>query len=174
MSGSEKRLWPLEAGVSWLSLRGGKEGAGAAEAMEVEEEEAEGGHEEKCNSRSHSGPSMYKDWVLPLRRTGCSLLRIRYLKACLAGGAEAAAEAAAWEWTPGGSLTVSGMTGLRRCSGCRAEALEQSEVKEAQLDREEQEPAGVRLGRDARPPGTLGRWTSSGGFGGQTGLHLLR
>lgn len=47
-----------------------------------------------------------------------------------------------------------GMTGLRRCSGCRKE---DSEVEEAQLDREEVELAGVRFAREMRPLGILGR-----------------
>lgn len=56
--------------------------------MEMEEvdEEAEGGQEEKRNSRSHSELSMYRDWVLSLRRPGCSLLLIKDLKARLPGG----------------------------------------------------------------------------------------
>lgn len=45
-----------------------------------EEEEVEGGQEEKCN-RSHSGLSMYRDWVLSLRRPGCSLLLAKYFDA---------------------------------------------------------------------------------------------
>lgn len=55
---------------------------------------------------------------------------------------------------PGGSLTVLGMIGLRRCSGCLEKG---SEVEEAQLDKEEVELAGVRFDRETRPPGTLGR-----------------
>lgn len=47
-----------------------------------------------------------------------------------------------------------GMTGLRRCSGCRKE---NSEVEEAQLDTEEEELAWVRFGKEIRPTGTLGR-----------------
>lgn len=38
--------------------------------MEMEEEVVEEGQEEKCNNRSHSGLSMYSDWVLSLRRPG--------------------------------------------------------------------------------------------------------
>lgn len=68
---------------------------------------------------------------------------------------------------------MSGMTGLRRWSGCLKEALEDSEVEEAQLNTEEVELAGVRFGRKTRPPGTLGRWARSDGLGGQTGLYLL-
>lgn len=52
---------------------------------------------------------------------------------------------------------MSGMTGLRRCSWCLKEVLEDSEVEEAQLYREEEELAWVRFGRETRPPGTLGR-----------------
>lgn len=48
-----------------------------------------------------------------------------------------------WERMPGGSLTVSGMMGLRRCSGCLRDALEDSEV---QLNKEEVELEGVRTG----------------------------
>lgn len=66
-----------------------------------------------------------------------------------------------------------GMMGLRRCSGCLGEAVEDSEVEETQLDTEEMELAGVRLSRETRPPGTLGRWARSDGLGGQTGLYLL-
>lgn len=46
--------------------------------MDAEEVEAEGGQEEKCNNRSDSWLSMYMDWVLSLRRPGCSLLLIKY------------------------------------------------------------------------------------------------
>lgn len=53
------------------------------------------------------------------------------------------------------------------------EALEDSEVEEAQLNTEEVELAGVRFGREIRPPGTLGRWARFGGLGGQTGLYLF-
>lgn len=53
--------------------------------MEEEEVEAEGGQEEK-NNRSHSGLSMYKDWVLSLRRPGCSLLFTKYFNARFPGG----------------------------------------------------------------------------------------
>lgn len=65
---------------------------------------------------------------------------------------------------------MSGMTGLRRRSRC---LLEDWEVKEAQLDIEEVELAGVRFGREMRPPRTLGCWARSNGLGGQTGLYLL-
>ena len=82
-------------------------------------------------------------------------------------------EAADWERTPGGSLTVSGMMGLRRCSGCLKEALEDSEVEEAQLNKEEVELEGVKADSETRPLGTLGRWARSDGLGGQTGLHFL-
>lgn len=68
---------------------------------------------------------------------------------------------------------MSGMTGLRRCSRCRKEALEDSEVEEAQLDTEEVELAGVRFDRETRPMRILGRWARSGGLGGQTGLNLF-
>lgn len=54
--------------------------------MEEVEEEAEGGQEEKCNNRSHSEPSMYRDWVLSLRRPGCSRLQTKYFDARLPGG----------------------------------------------------------------------------------------
>lgn len=49
--------------------------------MEEEEEEVEGGQEEKSNSRSHSGLSMYRDWVLSLRRPGYSRLFTKYFNA---------------------------------------------------------------------------------------------
>lgn len=78
-------------------------------------------------------------------------------------------EAADRERIPGGNLTVSGMTGLRRCSGC----LKDPEVEEALLNTEEVELAGVRLAREKRPPGSLGCWARSVGLGGQTGLYLL-
>lgn len=68
---------------------------------------------------------------------------------------------------------MSGMMGLRRCSGCLKEVLEDPEVEEAQLITEEVELAGVRFDREMRPPGTLGRWARSVGLGGQTGLYLL-
>lgn len=54
--------------------------------MEEEEEEGEGGQEEKCNNRSHSGLSMYRDWVLSLRRPGCSLLLTKYFNTRFPGG----------------------------------------------------------------------------------------
>lgn len=72
------------------------------------------------------------------------------------------------EETPGGSLTVSGMMGLRRCSGCLKETPGDPEAEEVQLNTE-----GVRFGRQTRPPETLCCWARSGGLGGHTGLHLL-
>ncbi len=66
---------------------------------------------------------------------------------------------------------MSGMTGLRRCSRCLAEVLEDSEAEEMQLNKEEVELAGVRFGRETRPPVTLGRWARFVGLGGQTGLY---
>ena len=42
--------------------------------MEVEDEEEEGGQDEKCNSMSDAGLSIYSDWVLSVRRPGCSFL----------------------------------------------------------------------------------------------------
>lgn len=57
--------------------------------MEEEEEEVEGGQEEKCNNRSHSGLSMYRDWVLSLRRPGCSLLLNKYFNAPFLGAVQA-------------------------------------------------------------------------------------
>lgn len=68
---------------------------------------------------------------------------------------------------------MSGMMGLRRCSRCLKEGLDDSEVEEAQLNTEEVELAGVRFGIETRPPGTLGRWARSGGLGGHAGLNLL-
>lgn len=65
------------------------------------------------------------------------------------------------------------MMGRRRCSERLEQVLEDPEVEEAELDREEAELAGVRLGRDTRPPWTLVRWDRSAGFGGQTGLYLF-
>lgn len=58
---------------------------------------------------------------------------------------------------------MSGMIGLRRCSGCL--------VEEAQLDIEEVELAGLRFGRELRPLASLGCGASS--VVRQTGLHLL-
>lgn len=55
-------------------------------AMDAEDEEAEGGQEEKWSSRSHSVPSMYSDWVLSLRRPGCSLLLMDLMDAGFPGG----------------------------------------------------------------------------------------
>lgn len=135
-------------------------------AMEEDEDEAEGGQEAKRSSRSRSAPSMYRDWVLSLRRPGCSRL--------LTGNRDAAGpEAGGWGRTPRGSLTVSGMTGVRRCSGFLEEQEEDSDVEEAQLDREVLEPAGARFGNEVRPTRALGRWDRSEGLGGQTGLSLL-
>lgn len=65
---------------------------------------------------------------------------------------------------------MSGITGLRRCSGCLAE---DSEVEEMQLNKEEVELAEVRFGRETRPLGALGRWARLGGLGRQTGLYLF-
>lgn len=76
-----------------------------------------------------------------------------------------------WERTPGGSLTVSGMTGLRRCSGCLREVVEEeSDVEKVQLDMGVVE---VVLAEVMRPPGTLGRKARSDGLGGQMGLSLF-
>lgn len=171
MSGSEKRLCPFEASILWCW----NWGEGVTIEREEEEDAAEGGHEEKCNSKSRSVPLIYKDWVLSLRRLRCSRFLTECKNARRSGGVEVWAkfEAAAWDRTPGGSLTVSGMTGQRRCRRCLREALEDSEAEEAQLDREEVELAGVRFDRDVRPPGTLSRWAISDGLGGQTGLCLL-
>lgn len=47
-----------------------------------------------------------------------------------------------------------GIMGLRRCSGCLEEAVENSEAEETQLDKEEVELEGVRFSRETRPPGT--------------------
>lgn len=138
--------------------------------MEVEDEDEEGGQEEKRSSTSLSGLSMYSDWVLSLRRPGWSFL-LKQFKGQFAGGVWGLE--ADCNRTPGGSLTVSGMTARRRCSGRLEQVLEEPEVDEAQLDREEAEPAGVRLGRDASPPGACGRWVRVAGFGGQTGLYLF-
>lgn len=54
MSGSENRLWSSKAVVScrWCCVEG------ATTEMEVEEEEVEGGREEKRTNKSHSGLSM--------------------------------------------------------------------------------------------------------------------
>lgn len=134
-------------------------------ATEEDEDEAEGGQEAKCSSRSQSAPSMYRDWVLSLRRPGCSRL--------LTGYRDAAGPEAGRGRTPRGSLTVSGMTGVRRCSGFLEEQEEDSDVEEAQLDREVVEPAGARFGNEVRPAGALGRWDRSEGLGGQIGLSLL-
>lgn len=68
---------------------------------------------------------------------------------------------------------MSGMMGLRRCSGCLKEALEDPEVEEAQLIPDEVELERVGFGRETRPPGTLGRWAKSVGLGGQTGRYLF-
>lgn len=110
--------------------------------------------------------------MLSLRRPGCSLLLIREFPR-FPGGVRVGLEAADWEWTPGGSFTVSGMMGLRRCSRCLKEALEHSEVEEAQLNTEEVELAGVRFGAETRPVKAFGRWARSDGLGGQTGLYLF-
>lgn len=95
-------------------------------AMEDEEEEAEGGQEEKCSNKPHSGLSRYKDWMLSLRRPGCSRLWMRCVSARFPGRGKVCEEpvAGCWGRTPGGSFTVSGMTGLRRCRGCLKEELE--------------------------------------------------
>lgn len=48
------------------------------------------------------------------------------------------------------------------------------EEAEVELDTEEEEAlAGLRFGRERRPPGALARWTRSEGLGGQDGLDLL-
>ena len=51
--------------------------------------------------------------------------------------------------------------------------LEDPEVEEAELDKEEAELAGVRFSKDIRLPGTLVRWVRFAGFGKQTGLYLF-
>lgn len=144
-------------------------------AMDVEDEEAEGGQEEKWSSRSHSVPSMYSDWVLSLRRPGCSRLLMDLMDAGFPGG-ELREEPwlSACGLMPCGSLTVSGMMGLRRCNRCLREEPEDEELREALLEMEEVEVAGLRFGRETRPLGTLNRWAKSAGLGGQTGLCLLR
>lgn len=144
-------------------------------AMDVEDEEVEGGQEEKRSSRSHSVLSMYSDWVLSLRRPGCSRLLMDLMDTGSPGG-----ELREEPWLsvcglmPCGSLTVSGMMGLRRCNRCLREEPEDEELREVLLEMEEVEVAGLRFGREMRPPGTLNRWTKSAGLGGQTGLCLLR
>lgn len=125
-------------------------------ATEEDEDAAEGGQEAKRSSRSQSAPSMYRDWVLSLRRPGCSRLLTGYRDA-------AGPEDGGGGRTPRGSLTVSGMTGVRRCSG----------FLEEQEDESDTEPAGARFGNDVRPAGALGRWDRSEGLGGQSGLSLL-
>lgn len=52
MSGSEKCLWPFEACGSWFWS------TIAGATIEVEEEEVEGGQDEKRNIMSHSDPSI--------------------------------------------------------------------------------------------------------------------
>lgn len=144
-------------------------------AIDVEDEEAEGGQEEKCSSRSHSVLSMYSDWVLSLRRPGCSRRLMDLSEAGFPGG-ELREEPwlSACGLMPCGSLTVSGIMGLRRCNRCLREELEEEELREALLEIEEVDVAGLRFGRETRPPGTLKRWARSAGLGGQTGLCLLR
>lgn len=69
---------------------------------------------------------------------------------------------------------MSGMMGLRRCNRCLREEPEDEELREALLQIEEVELAGLRFDRETRPPGTLNRWARSAGLGGQTGLYRLR
>lgn len=59
---------------------------------------------------------------------------------------------------------MSGMMGLRRLSRCLKVALEDSEAVEAQLEIEEVELAGVRVGTEIPPPGTLVRWARMDGL----------
>lgn len=68
---------------------------------------------------------------------------------------------------------MSGMMARRRCTERLEWVLADAEVEEAELDEEEAELAGVRVGVDTRPPWTLARWDRSAGFGGQTGLYLF-
>lgn len=92
--------------------------------MKEEDEDAEGGQEEKCSNRSHSGLSMNSDCVLSLQWPGCSFLLLKYFNAKFPGrrvGEED--EDSAREGMPKGSLIVLGKTGFRRFSRCLKEAL---------------------------------------------------
>lgn len=60
---------------------------------------------------------------------------------------------------------MSGMMGLRRLRRCLKVALEDSEAVEAQLEIDEVELAGVRVGTETRPSGTLVRWARLDGLG---------
>lgn len=68
---------------------------------------------------------------------------------------------------------MSGITGLRRCSTSLREPLEDPDVEEAELDTDEEEPAGVRVARDALPAGAFDRWARSEGLGAQTSFCLF-
>lgn len=117
---------------------------------------------------------MYSDWVLSLRRPGCSRLLIDLRDVgSPSGELREAPWLSACRLMPCGSLTVSGITGLRRCNRCLREEPEEEEFSEALLEMEEVEVAGLRFGKETRPPGTLNRWARSAGLGGQTGLCLL-
>lgn len=75
--------------------------------------------------------------------------------------------------TPGGSLTVSGVTRLRRLSEGLREVLEGSDVVDIKVEMEEQEPVGLRFLREVHPLGNVGRWVSSDDLGGRIGVNLL-
>lgn len=138
--------------------------------MKEEDEDAEGGQEEKCSNRSHSGLSN-SDCVLSLQWPGCSFLLLKCFNAKFLGGrAGQEDEDSSREGVPKVSLIVLGMTGLQRLSGCLKEALGDSEAVEAQQYPEEE--ALVRL-REPCPLGGLSLWARSQGLGRQTGLSLI-
>lgn len=123
--------------------------------IDKEEEETEEGQEVYFTNSLYSELLMYRDWVLSFLQSGCSCLLRQYLKApSLGAKAQTGVEVVGWERTHGGSLTGSGMTGLRRCSVCLWEVLEDSYVEEVQLNKG---LVGVLLAELMCPPGTLGR-----------------
>lgn len=58
--------------------------------------------------RSSVPAAMYRDWMLSLRRPGCSRRWMRVRDWAFRGGRDCTA---GWHRTPGGSLTVPGMIG---------------------------------------------------------------
>lgn len=103
---------------------------------------------EDGKSSSVSGV-MYRDWMLSLRRPGCSRRQTRVREWALRGGKDCTA---GWHWSPVGSLTVPGMMGWRRSSWSLGKDSE---------------------GREGPSALVSSVWTVMGDVGGQAGLDNL-
>lgn len=159
-SGLECRLWE-QLGLCRVWVRG---------EAEEEVEEEEGGGQGSC---SLLGFLMYTDWMLSLRRPGCSLfltrLKLRWpgglrvrpeagVEAGMEAGVEAGVEARA-------SFIVPGRTGWRRCTwSLKAELKGEEEEKTGEEEEEEGEVGGVGLRLDGDRGLPLSRRDSSEGF----------